>query len=73
MKKRPSFRQDQWIKSTVSSDTGCVEVAYSDGWVGVRDTKLSSSPILTFTEHEWRCFLTGAAAGEFTVDALSRH
>jgi Domain of unknown function (DUF397) len=57
-----------WFKSGVSSDHGCVEVAFHDGKIGVRDTKdQGRGPVLGFTPHEWECFLTGAKRGEFDL------
>ena len=62
-----------WRKSTCSDSGGCVEVAFCDGLIGVRDTKArGAGPILEFTEHEWRAFLLGVANGEFDVASSSR-
>jgi hypothetical protein len=61
----------RWRKSSTSDSGGCVEVAYLDGWVGVRDTKdAEMGPVLTFTEHEWQAFIEGMTNGEFTFEAL---
>lgn len=69
--KLPDFTAARWRKSSRSGDGGCVEVAYTDGWIGVRDTKdAAAGPVLTFTEHEWQAFLAGADAGEFALDRL---
>lgn len=58
----------KFFKSGDSSDHGCVEVAFHDGKVGVRDSKdKGAGPVLGFTEHEWACFLSGAAKGEFNL------
>lgn len=44
----------------------CVEISRSvAGFVAVRDTKQDSSPILVFTDDEWRRFLTAARAGQY--------
>lgn len=68
----PDFTRARWRKAGASSDTGCVEVAYVTGWVGVRNTKDEAlGPVLAFTEHEWTMFLAGVANGEFTSEALS--
>lgn len=68
----PDFRAARWRKSNNSGDGGCVEVALSDGWIGVRDTKdQGSGPILAFTLHEWNSFLTGAHNGEFAPERLA--
>jgi hypothetical protein len=58
-------------KSSHSSSGGCVEVAYQDDLIGIRDTKNSTGPVLEFTEHEWKCFLKGVGAGEFDVKAMA--
>jgi len=60
-----------WRKSSTSESGGCVEVAYLDGVIGVRDTKTKGAgPVLEFTEIEWRAFLAGARTGEFELDEL---
>jgi hypothetical protein len=56
-----------WFKSDVSSDHGCVEVAFHNGQVGVRDTKDRSKVPHVFTPHEWECFIQGAKNGEFDL------
>jgi hypothetical protein len=62
-----------WRKSTCSDSGGCVEAAYSDGFIGVRDTKArGTGPILEFTQHEWQAFVLGVANGEFDIAALSQ-
>lgn len=50
---------DGWFKSSRSSDSfNCVEVHRGPLGVQLRDSKLGdASPILTFTEDEWREFL----------------
>ncbi|MEU8265286.1 DUF397 domain-containing protein [Micromonospora sp. NPDC048999] len=69
----PDFSQAKWRKSSTSDSGGCVEVAYAEGVIGVRDTKQAGAgPMLTFTEREWLAFLEGAAFGEFTLDELKR-
>jgi predicted secreted Zn-dependent protease len=67
----PDFTGARWRKPATSGDGGCVEVAYADGWVGVRDTKATGSgPVLAYTEREWTAFLAGVRSGEFDVAAL---
>lgn len=61
----------KWRKSIISDTGGCVEVAFADGTVGVRDTKdHGTGPILEFNEREWRAFIGGAQCGEFDYDLL---
>jgi Domain of unknown function (DUF397) len=58
----------EWFKATGSNDIGCVEIAFHEGRIGVRDTKdRGSGPVLSFTAHEWSCFLDGAKKGEFDL------
>jgi hypothetical protein len=54
-----------WRKSTQSYTNGCVEVAFVDGRVAVRDSKDPSGPVLVFTPFEWAAFLGGVRDGEF--------
>jgi hypothetical protein len=54
-----------WRKSTRSGANGCVEVAFVQGQVAVRDSKQRGGPVLVFTAHEWAAFLSGVRAGEF--------
>ena len=56
-----------WIKSSLSYANGnCVEVAsLPGGEVGVRNSRNSGGPVLTFTSDEWHAFLGGVRNGEF--------
>ena len=54
-----------WRKSSWSYNNGCVEVAFVEGHVAVRDSKDRTGPVLVFTAHEWQAFLHGVRAGEF--------
>jgi hypothetical protein len=54
-----------WRKSTYSASNGCVEVAFVEGQVGVRDSKDREGPVLVFTAREWEAFIGGARDGEF--------
>jgi hypothetical protein len=68
-----NWQDARWRKSNTSDSGGCVEVAYVDGVVGVRDTKAEGrGPVLEFNEREWSAFLDGVARGEFTFSALSK-
>ncbi|HEX4723960.1 MAG TPA: DUF397 domain-containing protein [Pseudonocardiaceae bacterium] len=47
-----------WRKSSYSGDNGnCVEVAWPDQQVAVRDSKQKTSPELTFPTAAWHTFL----------------
>jgi hypothetical protein len=56
-----------WRTSTRSQDTNCVEVAYVDGEVLLRDTKDRESRTLAMTPDEWRAFVEGVKDGEFDL------
>jgi len=57
----------EWKKSSHSgNDSGCVEIKEGvNESIMVRDSKLGDAgPILTFTPHEWACFVAGVKDGE---------
>ena len=54
-----------WRKSSRSGSNGCVEIAFLDGQIAVRDSKDRSGPVLQFTHREWEAFLAGVRHGEF--------
>lgn len=58
-----------WKKATRSTGNGgsCVEVAYVDGQVAVRDSKNPDGAVLVFTPAEWDAFVDGAKKGEFDI------
>lgn len=54
-----------WRKSTASGEEGCVEVAFVDQSVLVRQSRDPAGPALTFSLAEWLAFLAGVRNGEF--------
>jgi hypothetical protein len=60
-----SVEPDNWRASTYSGTANCVEVAFVDGLVAVRDSKDRQGQVLKFTQPEWQAFLAGARDGEF--------
>jgi hypothetical protein len=59
-----------WKKSSFSNGNGgnnCVEVAFLEAVVAVRDSKDPSGPALSFTAAEWDAFVGGAKDGEFDI------
>jgi hypothetical protein len=56
-----------WRKSTKSGPwtDNCVEVAFVDGAIALRDSKDPTGPALIFTPAEWNAFLGGTKDGEF--------
>ena len=58
-----------WRKSTRSGPftDNCVEVAFVEDGVAVRDSKDPQGPALLFTPAEWHAFVGGAKDGEFDL------
>jgi len=58
-----------WRKSSRSGPwtDNCVEVAFVDGAIAVRDSKDVTIPPLIFTPGEWDAFVGGAKDGEFDL------
>ena len=59
-----------WRKASRSNGTGgnnCVEVAFLDTGVAVRDSKDRSGPALMFTQTEWTAFVDSAKDGDFDI------
>jgi Domain of unknown function (DUF397) len=57
-----------WKKSSRSNGNGgnnCVEVAFLDTVVAVRDSKDKNGPVLEYTDAEWDAFVAGVRGGEF--------
>jgi Domain of unknown function (DUF397) len=61
------LRRAHWRKSSLSGASNCVEVAFLDGHVAVRDSKHQQGPVLSFTPAEWHAFLDGVRAGAFKL------
>ncbi|GIF09613.1 DUF397 domain-containing protein [Actinoplanes siamensis] len=66
---RVDLSRAKWSKSTRSGadSDNCVEVAFVDDAIAVRDSKNPSGPALIFTTAEWDAFVHGAKDGEFDV------
>ena len=58
-----------WRKSSRSGPwtDNCVEVAFVDGAIAVRDSKNPTGPVLVFSASEWDVFVEGAKDGEFDL------
>ncbi len=58
-----------WRKSSYSNGGGggCVDTAFVDGGVAVRDSKNPDGPKLFFNPKEWKAFLAGVNDGEFDI------
>lgn len=59
--------QPNWRRSAACTTNSCVEVAFVVGAIGIRDSKRSDSPVLSFTRDEWSAFVAGVKAGEFDL------
>ncbi|MER5418217.1 DUF397 domain-containing protein [Streptosporangium roseum] len=67
---QPDLSGARWHKSSLSADgPSCVEVAFVDDAVAVRDTKDREGGTLVFRRDEWANFIGGIKGGGF--DGLS--
>jgi len=66
---RVDLSQAIWRKSSASGpySDNCVEVAFVDDAIAVRDSKHPDGPVLLFTQAEWDAFVGGAKDGEFDL------
>lgn len=66
---RVDLSRAEWRKSTRSGPNcdNCVEIAFVDGVVAVRDSKDPDGAVLIFTPAEWDAFVGGARDGEFDI------
>jgi Domain of unknown function (DUF397) len=66
---RVDLSRATWRKSTASGPNcdNCVEVAFVDEAIAVRDSKSPDGPVLIFTQAEWDAFVGGAKDGEFDL------
>jgi hypothetical protein len=65
-----------WRKSTASGGGGgnCVQVAFIDDSVLVRDSKDPSGTVLSFSHSEWAAFLIGTRGnGVHSTNPACRH
>jgi hypothetical protein len=58
-----------WRKSSFSQNGDCIEVAYTEGHICVRDSKSRSGDVLKFGYAEWKLFITEVESGEFNLDS----
>jgi hypothetical protein len=59
-----------WRKSSRSNGNGgnnCVEVAFLDSAVAVRDSKNPGGPAVLFSAPQWGSFVAGAKGGRFDL------
>jgi hypothetical protein len=63
------WSQVAWQESSHSSGSGCVEVAFLDDRVAVRDSKDRQGRVVVFSYREWAAFTGGVRDGEFDPPA----
>jgi hypothetical protein len=56
----------EWRKATNCASGACVEVAFTQSFVHVRDSN-KPNMVLDFTYDEWEAFTEGAKLGEFDI------
>ncbi|MFI6849247.1 DUF397 domain-containing protein [Kitasatospora sp. NBC_00085] len=64
-KPKVDFTGATWLCS--SQGVGDVQIAFVDGYIGMRDGRQDDGPVLVFTPGEWRAFVLGARDGEFDL------
>ena len=66
---KPQFDRTKaiWRRSTRNKSGECLEVAFVDELIGVRDSRHPDGPVLVFTRPEWDAFVKGAKDGEFDM------
>ncbi|MFE4516490.1 DUF397 domain-containing protein [Kitasatospora sp. NPDC056783] len=64
-KPKVDFTGAEWLCS--SQGVGDVQIAFVDGYIGMRDGRQENGPVLVFTPAEWRAFVLGARDGEFDL------
>jgi hypothetical protein len=59
----------RWRKASRSNGQGgnCVEASTEQPVVGVRDSKDSDGPVLTFSPAQWTAFVAAVKAGKFDL------
>jgi hypothetical protein len=55
----------EWRKGTASAGGNCVEVAFTEGSVHVRNSNAPSGPVMSFSPSKWVTFLAGVREGKF--------
>lgn len=66
---RVDLTEAVWRKAKASGpySDNCVEVAFINDAIAVRDSSHPDGPVLLFTQGEWDAFVEGAKDGEFDL------
>lgn len=67
MKNLPKFKSEDFKVSSLCKGILCIEVAYKDGIIAVRDSKNKKQAPLYFDQNEWNAFIGGVKKGEFDL------
>lgn len=59
-----------WRRASRCASSGCVEIAFTEGGVAVRDSKREDSPVLVYDRSEWEIFVAGVKSGEFDLPGV---
>jgi Domain of unknown function (DUF397) len=57
-----------WRRGSRCSGNNCMEIAFVDNRIAMRDSKDEQGPVLMFASSEWHAFLRGVRNGEFDLD-----
>ena len=65
----PDFERSSiaWRKSTASNSGACVEVAFANGLVLIRDSADQGGPVLRVPTPAWSAFLASARENNFDI------
>ncbi len=55
----------QWQRSALCGSGSCIEIAFAERAVFIRDSKHPNRAPLEFTPEEWNAFTAGVCAGSF--------
>jgi hypothetical protein len=61
-----------WRKSSYSDDSNCVEVAFTNVSVLVRDSKHYKGPVLSISHPAWTGFIAAASRGDYDITSTPR-
>ncbi|WP_406299469.1 DUF397 domain-containing protein [Embleya sp. NBC_00888] len=51
-------REPRWIKSSYTGNDNCVEAAVIGSALGVRDSKIPRSPVISLAQPAWKSLVT---------------
>jgi len=60
-----------WLRSSSCASNGCLEVAFTEREVKMRNSNTPEDAIISCDHAEWLAFIVAAKAGEFDLDFVS--